>query len=466
MIGLVVAAAFFMQGLDGAIMNTSLPQMAASFHVHAVDMNSGITAYILVLAILTPLSGWMADRFGARAVFASAVLIFTLASVGCGAASTLPQFIAARMAQGVGGALMTPVGRMVILRSTKPTELLRMTAIIVWPALFAPVLGPVIGGAITTYFGWRWNFLLNLPLGAIGVGLVLAIIPNYRELARRPLDIVGALLSGASLFLLIYGLTRLAAGMRGLEPVGLLTLGAISGLAGLAWFKRHANPLLDLAPVRVPTFAVTSMDAGNLFMIAMAATPFLLPLMLQSVWGYDSLQAGWWLLVYFLGNLVAKTVTTPVLRRFGFRTVMVVTGSAIALTVGACGFLERSTAPIAVGLVLFAAGATRSMQGTALSTLAFADITADKRGSAATLSSMMQQLAFAIGVALAALALNVSRDARGGGALTQLDFRIAFAFCSLLAAVGALLCLRLKADAGAEVSGWKGKPELPAGEPS
>ncbi len=454
-IGLVVAAAFFMQGLDGAIMNTSLPQMAATLRVQAVDMNAGITAYILALAIFTPLSGWMADRFGARTVFASAVLIFTLASVGCGVAMTLPQFIGARVVQGVGGALMTPVGRLVILRAAKPHELLRMTAIIVWPALFAPVVGPVIGGAITTYFGWRWNFLLNLPLGLVGVGLVLAVIPNFREPIRRPLDLFGAAISGASLFLLIYGLTRLASDGFSPEPIGLLLLGALTGAGAVVWFRRHDHPLLDLAPIRTPTFAVTSMDAGNLFMIGMAATPFLLPLMLQSVWGYNPLQAGWWLLVYFLGNLATKVVTTAVLRRFGFRRVMLATGLAIALTVLACGFLDRTTAPLVVALVLFGAGGMRSMQGTAMSTLAFADITAEKRASAATLSSMMQQLALALGISLSALVLNASRNARGGGTLAQIDFRLAFAFLALLALVGTALCLRLRSDAGAEVSGHK-----------
>lgn len=454
-IGLVVAAAFFMQGLDGAIMNTSLPQMAATLRVHAVDMNAGITAYILALAIFTPLSGWMADRFGARTVFASAVLIFTVASVGCGAATSLSQFIVARVVQGIGGALMTPVGRLVILRSARPHELLRLTAIIVWPALFAPVVGPVIGGAITTYFGWRWNFLLNLPLGLAGVGLVLAVIPNFRETNRKPLDLVGAAISGASLFLLIYGLTRLASDGLALQPMSLFLLGALLGAGAVLWFRRRASPLLDLAPIRIPTFAVTSIDAGNLFMITMAATPFLLPLMLQSVWGYDSLQAGWWLLVYFLGNLATKVITTPVLRWLGFRRVMLLTGLAIAVTVTACGFLDKTTAPLIVGIVLFAAGGTRSMQGTAVSTLAFADVTADKRASAATLSSMMQQLAFAVGIALAALALNLSRSARGDPALAQSDFRIAFAALGVMSLIATALCLRLRRDAGAEVSGHR-----------
>lgn len=452
-IALIVASAFFMQNLDGAIINTSLPQMAASFRVGVVDVNIGITAYILAVGAFVPMSAWASDRFGAKNVFAAAIVVFTLASAACAFATDLTQFVIARVVQGMGGALMTPVGRIVVLRNAKKTELVQATALITWPALIAPVVGPVLGGAITTFLDWRWNFLLNLPLGLIGLLLVIAYIPNHREEGRTPLDLFGALLAGMALSLLILGLERLAQSDDWRLSAACLLGGAAFAAGAVTWFRRAKHPLLDLSPLKEPTFSISSLDAGNFFRVSISATPFLLPLLLMEVWMLNPLQAGGYVLVYFLGNLAMKTVTTVSLRKLGFRDLLVWNGVAVGLTVAACGFLTPGTPAVIAGTIMFLAGATRSMQFTALNTLTFAETTQEQRAAASTLSSMLQQVAMALGVASAAILLSLSQANHGGARVEMEDFRFAFIVCGAFALVGSLLMLRLKPDAGAEVSG-------------
>ncbi|HEY3797847.1 MAG TPA: MFS transporter [Caulobacteraceae bacterium] len=452
-VALIVAAAFFMQNLDSAIINTSLPQMARSFGVPTVDVSLGVTAYILAVAAFVPLSGWISDRFGAKRVFAAAIVVFTLASVACAAANGLWAFVAARLAQGLGGALMTPVGRVVVLRTAAKHELLQATALITWPALIAPVIAPVLGGAITTWFDWRWNFLLNLPLGLAGVALVLAFVPDQREDTRRPLDLPGAVLTSASLILMIYSLEQFSRGTGWLLAAALLAAGAALGVGALAWFKKTPHPLLDTGALAIKTFAISTLDAGTFVRVAISSTPFMLPLMLQVIWKLNPLQAGGVVLVYFLGNLAMKTVTTPTLRRWGFRTVLAVNGLLVAISIVACGFLTARTGIWVTDAVMFFAGATRSMQFTALNTLSFADIPAEHRTSSSTLSSMMQQVSMALGVAAAALGLHLAEASRGANTLSASDFQIAFFAAGACALIGAMLMLRLHPDAGHEVSG-------------
>jgi EmrB/QacA subfamily drug resistance transporter len=454
LVALIVASAFFMQNLDGAIINTSLPQMAKSFAVRPNDLNIGITAYILSTAAFVPLSGWVADRLGAKRVFAAAIVVFTVASLACGLAQNLWLFVAARAVQGVGGALMAPVGRMVVLKSAGKADLLNAIALITWPALIAPVVGPVLGGFITTYVDWRWNFFLNLPLGAAGVALVLAFIPGGRDESRGRFDPLGFVLTSAALIALLAGLEGLTQG-RTLALSGASTvLGIVLGWAAIRHLRRHDAPLLELSSLQVRTFFVSTVGAGNLMRLTIAATPFLLPLMFQVAFGLTAWQAGLYVLAYFAGNLMMKTVTTPALRTFGFRTVLAANGALAGLAMLACAFLTPTTSPALVVAALLAAGLTRSMQFTALASLTFADIEPHQRGSSSTLSSMLQQVAAGLGVALGAILLNLSQSLRGGGGhLALADFRFAFVVIGLAALAGSVLFLRLRPDAGAEVSG-------------
>lgn len=454
LIASIVACAFFMQMLDSAIINTSLPQMAASFGVRPLDLSVGVTIYMMASAAFVPLSGWLADRHGSRNVFMWAIAVFALSSVTCGSSRSLLQFTLARAIQGLGGALMTPVGRVVVLRNTDKAGLLRATALITWPGLVAPVIAPVLGGFITTYANWRWNFFLNVPLGLIGIALVGRYVPNWIDAAVRKLDWHGFYLSACALLLLLYGLdafTHLARDWFG--P----TLWIVSGL-GLGWMavrhlRRSAAPLLELSAVRVQTFTISTLTAGALIRAVINATPFLLPLMFQLAFGLDPLASGALVFAYFLGNLGIKPLTSPTLRRFGFRSVLVVNGVAAGLSLLACAFLTPSSPHIWIMGVLLFAGLTRSMQFTCLNTLSFADIAAAQRSSASTLYSMLQQIVSVLGVALGALLLNLCLAWRHAPSVKLIDFRAAFIIAAALAIGAALAFLRLPHNAGAEVSG-------------
>jgi EmrB/QacA subfamily drug resistance transporter len=452
----IVAGAFFMQLLDSAIINTSLPQMAATFGVTALGVSIGITIYLMSAAAFMPLSGWLADRFGSRNVFMAAIALFTLASLCCGLAGNLLQFGMARTAQGIGGALMAPVGRMVVLRSTQKSELLQAIALITWPALAAPIVAPALGGFITTYISWRWNFLLNVPLGLVGVMLAARFVPNGPAAAPAPLDWQGFALSGLALTGLLYGLqslsqTHIDAALSG----GLILTGAVLGWLAIRHFRRTPQPLLQLSPARVHTYAVSSITAGTAFRTAITATPFLLPLLFQLIFGLSALASGGLILVYFVGNMGIKALTTPILRRLGFRRVLVGNGVLAGLAIAACALFTAATPHALVMAVLLVAGMTRSMQFTGLNSLSFADIAPEQRSSAATLSSVTEQVAAVLGVAFAAIVLNLGQRLGGGSAVSLGDFRVAFLAAGLLAIAAALSFRRLDPRAGAEVSGHR-----------
>jgi EmrB/QacA subfamily drug resistance transporter len=452
----IVAGAFFMQLLDSTIINTSLPQMAASFGVTPVGISIGITIYLMSAAVFMPLSGWLADRFGSRNVFAAAIVLFTVASLCCGLAGDLLQFGLARTVQGAGAALMTPVGRMVVLRSTQKSELLQAIALITWPALAAPIVAPALGGFITTYFSWRWNFLLNVPLGLVGAGLALRFVPNSTAEDHAALDWRGFALAALALTALVYGLQTLSQPhINALFSGSLILIGALLGALALRHFAHTRHPLLELSAARVHTFALTCLSAGPAFRIAITATPFLLPLLFQLIFGLSALGSGALVLVYFVGNMGIKPFTTPILRRLGFRTVLVGNGVLAGLAIAACAALTPATPRALVMAVLLLAGMTRSMQFTGLNSLAFADVGASQRSSSATLSSVIEQIASVLGVAFGAIALNLGLLLGHESAVSLRDFRLAFLAAGLLAILAGLSFRRLRGDAGVEVSGHR-----------
>lgn len=457
-VALIVAVSFFMQLLDSTIISTSLPQMGQSFGVPAVAMSSGITVYLLTMAVFIPVSGWLADRFGARTIFLLAIAVFALASLACGLSRTLPEFIAARAVQGFAGALMTPVGRILVLRNAPKSQLLNATALITWPALFAPVVGPVLGGFITTYLSWRWNFFINIPLGLVGIALAVRFISDGPAGGARSLDWRGLLLSSAGLASLLWGLERVA-DPRGdvLPTVGLIVTGLAAGWLAVRHLRRVENPLLDLSAFGVPTFAMSTLAAGTFCRVAINATPFLLPLLFQIGFGLNPVETGTLILVYFVGNLGMKAVTTPTIRRFGFRGVLFVNGIVSSAAVVAFAAISPETPMTVLVVLLLAAGLSRSMQFTALNTIAFADITAAQRSSASSLSSMLQQVSMLLGVALAATVLNVAQALRDGASLALADFRAAFVVVGAVGLVASLRFLTLAPDAGDEVSGARRK---------
>ncbi|HWT38003.1 MAG TPA: DHA2 family efflux MFS transporter permease subunit [Paraburkholderia sp.] len=453
----LVAAAFFMENLDGTIIATALPQMAHSFGVHAVDLSIGITSYLLTLAVFIPISGWAADRFGVRNVFTAALAVFTLSSVACGMTDGLVAFTAARVVQGIGGAMMVPVGRLAVLRATPKDDLMRAISIITWPGLVAPVIGPPLGGFITTYSSWRWIFYLNVPLGVIGIVLAWRFIGADRDTQKRPFDTLGFALCGIAGTAIMYAMElfgRSDAPWR--EALAFLAVGMLAGIAALAHLRRNPHPVVDLSAFRVKTFAV-AMGGGSLFRVSISAVPFLLPLMFQLGFGMNAFHSGLLTLVVFAGNLSMKLVTTPVMRRFGFRPVLLVNGALAALSIASMSLLTATTPLVLMVIVLFASGLSRSLQFTAVNTLSFADVPKPQMSGASTLSSTLTQMTMGMGVALGAIAMRLAAWMHGHDArsVTPADFSVAFVLVAAVGLVAIADVFGLERDAGAHVSGHR-----------
>ena len=458
-VALVVAAALFTQMLDGVIIITALPQMARDFGVATLEMSIGVTIYMLAVTICIPAAAWLADRFGAKRVFLISIALFTVTSVACGLAQDLGQFVVARALQGAGGAVLFPVGRIIVLRTAQKSEIVSAIGLTIWPALFAPVLGPALGGFLTEYASWHWNFWINLPLGILALVLVSRIVPPDGELKQRPFDGVGFVLTGVTLACLLYGFDAAVQGTLAVPyAIGLVIAGFAVGTLAVLWLLRREHPLIELRTLRIPTFAATDAKAGALLRTAINATPFLLPLMFQVAFGLDPLQSGSLVVAYFFGNLVIKAVTTPTLRRFGFRSVLVINGVLAGVATAACGLLGPTTPYLLIVVVLVLAGATRSMQFTALATLAFADVDASQRSSATTISAMSQQLSMVFGVAIAAGCLSLLQTWRGAPVLGLVDFQLSLGLMGAITLFASLSFLGLHRGAGAEVSGHAWSP--------
>jgi EmrB/QacA subfamily drug resistance transporter len=450
---LIISCAFFMEQLDGSVIATSLPQIATSFGVHAVDVAIGMTAYLVALASFIPVSGWVADRIGQKTTFCAAIVLFALTSMACGISTSLLWFVAARIAQGAAGAMMVPVGRTLVLRTVSKQELIRATAFITSPGLVAPVLGPPIGGFVTTYASWRWIFFLNVPLAAIGLGLALLYIHVANIEERRPFDVAGFALSVSTLAAVMFGLDMLSRGEPLAPSLGLLGAGIALGFVWRRQLRASAAPILNFAPLAYPTFAA-SVLRGSFFRIAIQTAPFMLPLMFQVGFGRSAFSSGLLMLFYAAGNLGMKSIQTGVLRRFGFRLVVIGNGLLVALSLVACGLIAAGTPDWVTALVLFAAGLVRSLQYGAVNTLGFVDIPQPMMGAASTLSSMTVQLSFAGGIAFGALLLHGIVALRHAAPVPDAtDFHIAFFFSGALAALAALSLWHLPHDAGADVSG-------------
>jgi EmrB/QacA subfamily drug resistance transporter len=458
----LVAGAFFMELLDSTVIATALPQMAESFHTHPVVLSTGISAYMLALAVFIPLSGWIADRFGPRQVFGGALLVFTVASLLCSLSTNLWEFTAARVLQGFGGAMMVPVGRIIALRVTPKEGLVRAIAMLTWPALTAPVLGPPLGGFITTQWGWHWIFLLNVPLGLVAFLLTLRLVRG-EAVARRPFDTKGFVLSGIGCSALMF-----ACDLASHTPFNLPQelLFGLTGAAAMTLAVRHLrrtpHPLVDLAALKIPTFAV-AMWGGSLFRIAINSAPFLLPLMFQLVFGFDATTSGMLLLALFAGNFCMKPGTTWVMRRWGFRRVLLVNGLLVALGFVACAFLSPAVSKPAIMVVLFFCGMCRSMQFTCLNTISFGDIPSDRMNGASTLSSIFFQMSTGLGVAFGAIVLQAANVLYSSGANTPTlaDFRIAFIVMALISVLALIDVVPLPAEAGAQVSGHRSSVTRP-----
>lgn len=451
LVALIIACAWFLQQIDSTITMTSLPSMAKALHSSAEEVGIALSVYLLSLAIFMPVSGWLADRFGAKIVFQSAILLFVLSSVFCGLSQNITEITIARFLQGCGGAMMFPVGRLLILRMVEKSEFLGTMAWLQAPAQLGPVIGLPLGGFITTYFAWRWNFFLNVPVGLIGIVMVAIYIPEQPVEERRPLDWIGIFLWGSTLAILLYGLHLI--GRSSIVNGGItLAVASIAGLVSIVHSLRHPYPLIDLSLFRIPTFAV-NMHAGSLVRYSIDAVPFLLPLLFQLGFGMTALDSGMLSVSGAVGSLLIRPVSKSILNKFGFRSVLIVNGILTAVSIAAYGLYTATTPVVMIFVTLAIGGTIRSLQMVALSTIAYADVPSDRMSSATSLAGMIQQLSNAIAIAIAVIVLQAVVTARGVAVSTHVEFSLALAIMACFSLLAIPLFFALPRTAGHEFSG-------------
>lgn len=450
---LIIACALFMENMDSTVIATSLPVIAEDLGVNPISLKLALTAYLVSLAVFIPVSGWMADRFGSLTVFRLAIGVFMLGSLTCGFSSSLGGFVAARFLQGMGGAMMVPVGRLILLKSVPKNELVQAMSYLTIPALLGPVFGPPLGGFISTYFHWRWIFFINIPIGILGIYLATRHVPEITEPDLAPLDFVGFVLSGFGLSALTLGLATAGQYLLSKE---MSTLCVIAGGMSLALYVRHAfkseHPLLDFRFLRVATYRV-SVVGGAVFRIGVGAMPFLLPLLMQLGLGYSALQSGLITCTSALAAMFMKTMAVAILRRYGFRKVLIWNAVIAAGSIASYGLFTQTTPyALMVGLLLLG-GFFRSLQFTAMNALAYADIARAEMSPASSLANVTQQLALSLGVTIAAWVLETSAGLQNHATVKATDFSVAFMVVGAIASMSFWFNLRLAPNAGAEVSG-------------
>src|SRR6266550_2734765 len=448
----VVAGAFFIDGLDSSIISTSLPQMAASFQVSPPQMSAAITSYLISLAIFIPISGWIADRFGARFVFCSAIAFFTLGSVLCGLSESLSALVMSRVVQGFGGAMMTPVGRLILTRTFPKDQLMKAMSFYMLPGMLGPTMGPLVGGFITTNFSWHWNFFINVPIGVIGIALAIRFIPDIRMPRPSAFDITGFIIIACGLGTAQFALENL--GRRTLDDVTetflLVAAGAIL-LGYAAYASRRQNPVLDLRMFRGRTFSVAVL-AGSLIRAGIATVPFLLPLLLQVGFGLNPFQSG---LITFLntaGAMSMRAWVSHLVKRFGFRAVFLAGISLSSLLMAGFALFEATTPHLLIAVYLFTFGVLRSGQMIGMGALAYSDVPPEEMSKATSIFALAQRLAQSLGVGISASLLAALS---GLGPITVGDFKIVFIVIALLMASSAIGFRRLTPEDGWQVSGYR-----------
>ncbi|HET7122608.1 MAG TPA: DHA2 family efflux MFS transporter permease subunit [Bradyrhizobium sp.] len=455
LIPLIVATALFMENMDSTVIATSLPAIAADIGTSPLTLKLAITSYLLSLAVFIPASGWTADRFGARMVFSLAVFVFMIGSIGCALSSSVNHFVIARILQGAGGAMMTPVGRLVLLRSIDKSALVNAMAWVTVPALVGPVIGPPLGGFITTYFSWHWIFLINIPIGLIGIFMALRYIDPIRSENPERFDLYGLLLAGIGLGGIAFGLS--VAGLNLLPwtiVVALVAVGSISMTLYVIHARRTGSPVLDFSLLRLPTLRA-SIIGGFLFRLGIGALPFLLPLLMQVGFGLSPFQSGLVTFASAVGAMGMKTLAARIIRTFGFRNIMVVNAIVSSLFLAASALFTAATPLLLIMIILVVGGFFRSLQFTAINTVAYAEVEPAQMSRATTLVSVNQQLAISAGVAVGAFSVEATMMLRHISELTAAEFPPAFIVVAIISAVSAYFFWQMPDDAGHEISGRK-----------
>jgi len=462
LVPLIVAVALFMENMDSTVISTSLPAIAADIGSSPLELKLAITSYLLALAIFIPASGWMADRYGARTIFRTAIAVFMVGSIGCALSHSLAHFVVARFFQGMGGAMMSPVGRLVLIRTVGRQNLVDAMALLTTPALIGPMLGPPLGGFITTYATWHWIFLINLPIGLLGIFLVTRFVENVRADKVEPFDFVGMTLVGLGVGGLAFGLTVTGINFVPLSVIAALIIGGAGAtFAYIVHARRMPAPVIDLTLFKLQTFRA-GVGGGFIFRVGSGALPFLLPLLLQIGFGRTPFQSGLITLSTAVGAMMMKWAVPRILRRIGFRNALTWNALIASLMLMACAAFTATTPVPAMVAVLLLGGFFRSLQFTSVNTIAFAEIEPHRMSRATALVAVAQQLSQSVGVAVGALVVETVLRLRGHGTLNAEDFPPAFIAVGLIAASSTYLFATMPPDAGADMAKRHGRKPAPA----
>ena len=452
-IALIVGAAMFMEQLDGTVLATALPSMARELGVSAPSLSIALTSYLISLAVFIPVSGRIADRFGARTVFRTAIVIFLLGAISCANAPNVAFLVIARFVEGIGGAMMMPVGRLVLMRNVEKRDLIQATSWVLIPAVVGPILGPPVGGFIVTYLhSWRWIFYLNVPTGLIGIVLVSLYISNTRGDVPEKTDYRGIFYSSLSLGLLLFGLELISHEGELRLALSFLTMGALLGALYIHHARTAKDPILDISLMRIPTFG-TSVIAGAITRLTQGAHPYLLPLMMQLGFGLSAAQSGLMTLATAVGSISAKPVAPKLLRRFGFRDTLMINGLFASAGYAVCGLFRPGwPLPLMFGWMVLS-GFFMSIQFTGYNTIAYDEIEQDRMGSATSFYTTFQQLMLSMGICAGAAALQGAMVLRGHQVPRFGDFTAAFWTVALISLSATIWNRRFSHEAGTEISG-------------
>jgi EmrB/QacA subfamily drug resistance transporter len=453
LIPFAIAVALFMENLDSTIIATAVPSIAHSLGTTPLNLSMAVSVYLLSLAIFIPMSGWMADKYGPRTVFAGAIGVFTLSSALCGLSQSLGMLVAARALQGVGGSMMMPVGRLILGRSFAKSELVAAMSYVTIPGLVGPMLGPLIGGAITTYASWRWIFYINLPIGLIGMVFALKVIETRPEPNVPPPDLVGFLLVGVGLAGVVMGVENLGRGTLPTEVVALMVAASVVA-AILYWLhsRDRAAPALDLTLFRIPTFRA-SILGGAISRIGFGATPFLLPLLFQLAFHRSPLESGSLTFTGALGAILMKVGAARVVRKFGFRRLLIGNAFIVGALTMIFAVFTPATPWIVIIAVLTAAGFFRTLQFTCMSSLTYADLPTARMSYGTSIASVAQQISMSLGVAVGATVLHLATEVSGAGGPTTASFVPTFLIVGVIPILAISVFAQLSPNAGAEMSG-------------
>jgi EmrB/QacA subfamily drug resistance transporter len=450
-IALLVACCFFMENLDGTIVTTAVPRIGADLHVPVSSVGLIITAYLMTLAVLIPLSGWMVARYGTRKVFLTSIVIFTVASLLCSTSVNLGELVAMRVLQGAGGAMMVPVGRLAVIARVQKTDIMKAVAYIVWPGLMAPVIAPLAGGIITTYASWRWLFLINIPLGVVALVIAIRLMPAIPPSNPPKLDWVGGVLTFVGLGSLTWDSHVLSTNTPSIIEVLVFAVVAVVTLAiAIRHLLGNPEPLVDLHTLEIVSFR-KSLTGGSLFGMTVFSVPFLLPLLFEEVFGWSAIRSGAIVLFVFVGNIGIKPTTSYLLNRFGFRTILIASTGAVGVSLFALGMITATTPIAVIAFVALFSGIARSLGFTSYNTLCFSDVPESEMRHANSLFATSSQLFAGLGVAAASVALRL------GGPLghfvaarpTTIDsYRVAFFLLGLVVLISTFSALRMQKGSG------------------